>query len=147
MKLIDLALRKTDNLFVQFFRYFGVSGICLLVDTGTLFVLTQYAGIHYQISTFIGYSLGLILNYLLSVTWVFKTKRLSNKPVEFGIFVVIGLIGMVINQGVMWLCTDLVGLYFMLSRLISAGIGYTWKFFARKYILFHRKQQKSPGAL
>ena len=34
MKLIDLILRKTDNLFVQFFRYFGVSGTCLLVDTG-----------------------------------------------------------------------------------------------------------------
>ena len=57
MKLLDLLRRKTDNLFVQFFRYFGVSGICLFVDTGTLFVLTEYAGIHYQISTFVGYSL------------------------------------------------------------------------------------------
>ena len=139
MKLIDLVLRKTDNLLVQFFRYFGVSGICLLVDAGALFLLTEYAGINYLISTFIGYSLGLILNYILSVTWVFNTKRLANKPMEFGIFVVIGLIGMAINQGVMWLCTDLIGLYFMLSRLISAGIGHTWKFFARKYILFHRK--------
>jgi putative flippase GtrA len=138
MKLVDLVLRKTDSLFIQFFRYFGVSGICFLVDTATLFILTEYVGIHYQISTFIGYSLGLTLNYLLSVIWVFKTKRLSNKTMEFGIFVVIGLIGLAINQGVMWLCTDLIGLYFMLSRLISAGIGYTWKFFARKYVLFHR---------
>ncbi|MCW3987197.1 MAG: GtrA family protein, partial [Candidatus Bathyarchaeota archaeon] len=72
-------------------------------------------------------------------TWVFKPKRLANTPMAFGIFVVIGLIGLVINQGIMWLCTDLIGLYFMLSRLISAGIGYTWKFFARKYILFHRR--------
>jgi putative flippase GtrA len=142
MKLIDLVLRKTDNLLIQFFRYFGVSGICLLADTVTLFVLTEYAGIHYQVSTFIGYSLGLILNYLLSVIWVFKTKRLSNKTMEFGIFVVIGLIGLAINQGVMWLCTDLIGFYFMLSRLISAGVGYTWKFFARKYILFHRRNNK-----
>ena len=78
------------HLFIQFFRYFGVSGICLLVDTGTLFVLTEYAGINYLISTFIGYSLGLILNYILSVTWVFKTKRMANRPMEFGIFVVIG---------------------------------------------------------
>ena len=127
MKLIDLVLNKTDNLLVQFFRYFGVSGICLLVDAGALFVLTEYVGINYLISTFIGYSLGLILNYILSVTWVFKTKRLANKPMEFGIFVVIGLIGLAINQGV------------MLSRLISAGIGYTWKFFARKYILFNKR--------
>jgi putative flippase GtrA len=142
MKLIDLVLRKTDNLIVQFFRYFGVSGICLLVDAGALFVLTEYAGINYLISTFIGYSLGLILNYILSVTWVFNTKRLTNKPIEFGIFVIIGLIGMAINQGVMWLATDLIGLYFMLSRLISAVIGHTWKFFARKYILFHRKSME-----
>jgi putative flippase GtrA len=142
MKFGDLVLRQTDNLFIQFFRYFGVSGICLLADTATLFVLTEYAGIHYQISTFIGYSLGLILNYLLSVIWVFKTKRLSSKTMEFGIFVVIGLIGLAINQGIMWLCTDLVGFYFMLSRLVSAGVGYTWKFFARKYILFHRRNSK-----
>ena len=139
MKLFDLILRKTDNLLVQFVRYFGVSAICLLVDSGVLFVLTEYAGINYLISTFVGYSVGLILNYILSVTWVFKTKRLANKPMEFGIFVVIGLIGMAINQGVMWLCTDLIGLYFMLSRLISAVIGHTWKFFARKFILFHGK--------
>ena len=139
MKFVDLILRKTDNLLVQFFRYFGVSGICLLIDAGVLFILTKFAGINYLISTFIGYSLGLVLNYILSVNWVFKTKRLASKPMEFGIFVVIGLIGMGINQGVMWLCTDLIGLYFMLSRLISAVIGHTWKFFARKYILFHGK--------
>lgn len=139
MKLIDLIIRKTDSFFIQFIRYFGVSGICLLVDAGILFVLTKYAGINYLISTFIGYTVGLVLNYILSVTWVFKTKRLANKPMEFGIFVVIGLIGMAINQGVMWICTDLIGLYFMLSRLISAAIGHTWKFFARKYILFHDK--------
>lgn len=139
MRILNFILPKTDNLFIQFFRYFGVSGICLLVDTGTLFLLTKYAGIHYLVSTFIGYSLGMILNYILSVTWVFKTKRLVNKPMEFGIFVAIGLTGMALNQGLMWLCTDLLGLYFMLSRLISAGIGYTWKFFTRKYILFHRK--------
>ena len=142
MKITDLVLRKTDNLFIQFFRYFGVSGICLLVDTAALFVLTEYAGIHYLVSTFIGYSLGLILNYVLSVIWVFKTKRLTNRSMEFGIFVAIGLSGLAINQSVMWLCTDLIGLYFMLSRLISAGIGYTWKFFARKYILFHRRNSR-----
>ena len=139
MKLLELLFHRTDNIFIQFFRYFGVAVICLGVDTGTLFVLTEYAGIHYQISTFVGYSLGMVLNYLLSISWVFKTKRLTNRQVEFSIFIIIGLVGMVINQGIMWLCTDLLGVYFVLSRFISAGIGYTWKFIARKYILFHRR--------
>jgi len=142
MNLRDLFVRKSDNLFVQLLRYFGVSGICFLVDSGTLFALTEFAGLHYQLSTFVGYCLGMVLNYFLSVTWVFKTKRLANRPVEFGVFVGIGLVGMAINQGVMWLCTDLIGLYFLLSRFVSAGIGYSWKFFARKYVLFHRR---SPG--
>ena len=142
-KLSQLFTGKTDNIFIQFFRYFGVTLSCFALDFSILFVLTEIADIHYQISTFVGYMSGMFLNYLLSTSWVFKTRRVQNKPLEFSVFMTIGIIGMFVNQGIMLLFTDVLGLYFILSRMISAVIGYIWKFFARKYILFHKKPNTS----
>ena len=140
--LLKYLVNKTENTVVQFFRYFGVTLACFSIDFAVLFICTEWLGIHYQISTFAGYSAGMILNYILSITWVFGTRRMNNTAFEFGIFMGIGILGMFINQGIMWLLTDSLGLYFMVSRLISAVFGYTWKFFARKFLLFYKKKEQ-----
>jgi len=121
---------------VQVFRYGIVSGLSLGVDFGGLWLLTDVVGLHYLVSAVISYGLGMIVNYLLSVAWVFPTRKLKSRTVEFGAFAAIGLAGMGINELVLWLLTDVLRLHYLASRAVSAVIGFLWKFVARKVALF-----------
>ena len=78
----------------EFFRYVVVGGIAFVCDAGTLFALTRFLKVNYLISAPIGFTLGIVVNYLLSRTWVFERRRLQNTPVEVTIFTLIGVVGL-----------------------------------------------------
>jgi putative flippase GtrA len=127
---------KSSHPIVEFFRYFMVSGVSFIFDFGLLYVLTDLVHIHYLISATVSYGMGMIVSYLLSIMWAFGRRNMSNKAAEFGIFVAIGVAGMGINSLILWVWTGLLGLHYMLGRLVSAVIGYIWKYAARKLALF-----------
>ena len=51
-------------------------------------------------------------------------------------FALIGVVGLGLNELIIYLCTGVWGMWVMLSKIISTGIVFFWNFFARKYILF-----------
>ncbi len=130
---------KTDNTLIQLFRYTFVGGIAFGVDFGLLFLLTEFAGIHYLISAAISFSLGLATNYILSITWVFNTRNVSNRYLEFAIFGIIGIVGLGMNELIIWTFTEYVGFHYMASKIVSTVVVYLWNFFTRKYILYNKR--------
>ena len=81
--LDKLFKAPTESTFIQLFRYGFVGGLAFLVDYGTMVLLTEFAGMHYLLAATISFILGLITNYLLSITWVFNQHKLNNRWVEF----------------------------------------------------------------
>ena len=117
-----LVREQTDKTLIQFIRYFFVGGTAFIVDIGSLYILTEFFGIYYLISATIAFILGLIANYLLSISWVFNKRTLDNKKLEFGIFTIIGIIGLVLNAVLIWFFTEYIQIYYMLSKIITAAI-------------------------
>lgn len=130
----------TSNVFVQLFRYVFVGGGAFIVDYFTLWLLADVVYVHYLLSAAVAFILGLIVNYLLSVRWVFNNGRLDNVWAEFFVFALIGIVGLGFNELIIYLCTGVLGIWIMLSKIISTGIVFLWNFFARKYILFRNKK-------
>jgi len=130
---------KTNNAFLQLFRYTFVGGFAFLIDFGTLFILTEYFHIYYLISAGIAFIIGLIINYFLSVKWVFNSRSVENKWLEFTLFTLIGLVGLSLNELFIWILTDILLIYYLLSKIITALIVYSWNFFARKFLLFNKQ--------
>lgn len=136
---------KTTNTLVQLFRYMWVGGIAFIIDYTSLYFLTDYFYINYLISAAFAFLLGLITNYLLSTIWVFNSSRLNNKFTEFLIFGTIGIIGLCINEIIIYICCVFFNLHYMISKLLSTALVFFWNFFGRKYILFtnfHINQNK-----
>lgn len=127
---------SSNDTFVQFVRYAVVGSAALVVDFGTLFALTHFAGVYYLISAAISFTLGLAVNYWLSRTWVFSNRTLSNSTLEFTVFAAIGVAGLGLNEVGMWLLTSKLGLYYLLAKIVTAAFVYVWNFGARKYSLF-----------
>ncbi len=131
-----LFKKRTDNTLIQLFRYTFVGGAAFMVDFTTLFILTEFFKVYYLISAGIAFLFGVIVNYSLSISWIFNTRRFKNKWIEFGIFAFVGVVGLGLNEIFIWFFTEHVHFYYLISKLVSTAFVYLWNFFARKYILF-----------
>ena len=136
--LNKLFKEKTDNVFLQFFRYIFVGGTSFVVDFSLFFFFSDFCGIYYLISGVLSYVLSIFVNYLLSTYWVFDQNKVENKILEFNLVMVISIIGLGFTEILLWLFTDICGIYYLLSKMIAAAIVLFWNFTARR-VLFYGK--------
>ena len=130
--------RKT--LLGQFLRYLVTGGLAFIVDFG-LFALCLYA----LVANLVALLAGLILNYALSILWVFTACERTlekQKVAEFVLFAIVGFFGVGINQFLMYLMVGQFALNEMLSKMFSAILVLMWNFGARKLMLFRKKKEE-----
>lgn len=127
-------IEKTDDLRIQFFRYLFVGGFSAVVNIGALYIFKEFIHLHYLIANILGFILGLITNYMLSKWLVFAKEQTLNKIFEFATYAIIGVIGLGLDTLFMWIFTDKISLYYLLSKIISTGLVFIWNFIARKFM-------------
>jgi putative flippase GtrA len=127
---------KLKPLIIQLFRYGIVGGIAFVVDYGSLWLLTEQCHLPYLWSAAIAFLLGLTCNYVLSTRWVFGESKLKNPWAEFAAFALIGIVGLGLNELIMWGFTDGLHFHYMLSKIVSTVIVFFWNFLARRFLVF-----------
>lgn len=141
-KLRERLPRK--SLAGQFVRYLVTGGLAFIVDFG-LFALCLYVfDWHYLLANLVGLVAGLVLNYAMSIVWVFtacKRTLEKQKVAEFVLFALVGIAGVGINQLLMYLMVDGFSLNEMLSKIVAAALVLMWNFGARKLLLFKKKKE------
>lgn len=133
---IQFETFRANATLMQLCRYTLVGAIAFLFDYGALFLFTHYLGVHYLISAGIGFLIGLCVNYVLSIRWVFSRRSVGSKNLEILIFTLIGVAGLGLNELFIWFFTETVHFHYLVSKMVSTVVVYLWNFFARKYSLF-----------
>ncbi len=129
-------MNKYRDIGLQFIKYFGAALVGYVVDFGTLIICKEIFGLHYLISATAGFILGLVVVYVLSNKYVFGESKLQSKRQELLLFAVIGLVGLVILNILMWALTSGAGINYLVSKIAATVIVYIWNFFARR-ALYH----------
>lgn len=124
----------SSKLFQQLFRFGIVGGLAFLIDSGVLFVLTEYFNVYYLVSSVISFIVSLIFNYILSILWVFDVKQKQTIK-EISLFVILSVIGLGINQLVMYVGADILNIYYMICKIISTFIVMVYNFITRKIFI------------
>lgn len=146
MDLKKLISGKTDNTFIQFFRYLLVGGAATVVDWGSSYIIFRFVfGNKYAVAAnVISFILGLVTNYLISTVWVFDGSKVKNKFAEFLSFAAIGVVGLLLTIGITKLfeikLSDVTDLYQLIGKVVSTAAAFFWNFFARKYLLYNNKK-------
>ncbi len=128
----------TDDIFLQLFRYIFVGGTAFAVDFFFLYFFSDICGIYYLISAVLSFIISVLVNYVMSTKWVFNQDNIDNKVLEFNLFILISTIGLVFTEILLYFFTDIVGLYYLISKIISAIIVLFWNFLARR-VMFYGK--------
>ena len=141
-----LFVNPSSRLLVQMFRYAWISLFSYLVDAGILFVFTEFVGVHYLVSTVIAAMISGTVNYFLSISPNMFGTSSNNKYLEFLLFTLIGVGSLAINLSVMWLFTDCLHLYYMISKVISIAAVFLWTFFLRRALFLRGEHRDAEEA-
>mgnify|MGYP002582613145 FL=1 len=128
------------KLILQMVKFGAVGFLCFLIDYGIMLLLTELAGVNYLISCCISFSVSVIVNYLLSMHFVFAAKANMKKRTQFVIFVILSVIGLGLNQLFMWLFVDLVHIPYQIAKLAVTAIVMLFNFVTRKVFLEEKEQ-------
>ena len=132
-----------SSLMGQFVRYLVTGGFAFVVDF-LLYAFCLYElSWHYLVANLVGLVAGLVINYVMSVAWVFsECKRVleDRKTVEFGVFAIVGIIGVGINELLMLLMVGMLDANEMKSKIVAAILVLVWNFGARKMVLFRERK-------
>lgn len=116
----------------QVVKFCLTGGLCTVIDFGVLFVLTEQIGLSYVISNIISVSLSTIINYILSKIIVFN---FSNTLRNFVVFIILSLVGLLINEGLIVLCVNVFIIDYKVGKIISTGVVTCFNYLTRKYML------------
>lgn len=136
-----LFKEPTDNFIIQLFRYVFVGGTAFVVDLFFLYFFSDICGIYYLVSAIFSFIISVMVNYFMSIKWVFNQTNIENKFFEFNMFLLISTIGLVFTEILLYFFTDIVGIYYLFSKIISAIIVLFWNFLARR-VMFYGKSLK-----
>jgi len=136
---------------------FGVVGVvCFLIDFAITMVvstlLRNYAGMETGmaalIAAFFGFTISVIINYILSMKFVFVRKEDMDRRKEFVIFTILSLIGLGIHEVIILVCIDVIyANWAWLNQLLSptlataggkifaTGVVMVYNFITRKIFL------------
>ena len=136
LKLLHIKVsEKTENLFVQIFKFVIVGGIATIIDLIVYYVLYNYAHLDPLIANILSFSVSVIYNYIASVKWVFDVKKDKNKVRMLVEFLIFSIIGLVITEILLWLGINKLGMNAMLVKIIATAIVMVFNFITRKIFL------------
>lgn len=123
------------KLISQIIKFGFVGFLCFFIDYGIMVFLTEALKINYLISSGCSFSVSVIVNYILSIKFVFDADRDANKVKQFLVFLLFSIGGLIINQIVMWVAVDLLGIFYMISKIGATAIVMVYNFITRKLFI------------
>jgi len=113
-----------------------VSGAALALDAVILQTLVTIAKWHYLPASAVSFVVGAAVAYLLSVRFVFRSRQVDNRMLEFCYFFGLGLVGLIVNAAALSIAVTGVGLGLMTAKLLAAVCTFSTNFALRRRLLF-----------
>ena len=127
------------KLIIQLIKFGIVGIIATVVDFGVLMFLRELMHIDVLVASAVAFSVSVIANYILSMLFVFKGSE-NGKLKEFIMFVALSVGGLLINQFIMWIGTEMLTVYYIWVKIFACIFVPIYNFVTRKIFL----EKKTP---
>lgn len=124
------------ELFIKFFKFglVGVSGV--VVDFGVTWLLKEQLRLNKYIANSAGFGCAVVSNYVLNRIWTFHSSD-PHVGLQFAKFAIVALIGLGMNNGIIFWLTERRGVKFYPAKLMATGVVMLWNFGANYLFTFH----------
>lgn len=114
-------------LILKFIKYCVVGFSGMVVDFGATWLLKEKLKVNKYIANTCGFILASTSNYILNRVWTFESQS-EEIATEYFSFFAIALIGLGINNLILWLLNDKLKWNFYLSKVFAIGVVTVWNF-------------------
>lgn len=112
---------------------FGLVGVVATVlDFLILFVLADFIGLHYLTAAALAFVAATLFNYAASMRYVFTSRFGEAESVRNRSFLHSSVIGLGLNQVLMWVFVDQVALHYLVAKIAATVFVMAWNFISRK---------------
>jgi len=119
----------------KFIKFCAVGFSGMVIDFSTTWLLKEKLRINKYVANSTGFILAATSNYLLNRFWTFNSLN-PRIATEYLSFLTISVIGLAINNLVIYILNERLKLNFYLSKLFAIGVVTVWNFFMNYLITF-----------
>lgn len=125
---------RNNILVLQYCKFAVVGIISVMIDYIFMVFLTENSafGLNYFQACAFSYTLSVLVNYELSMRYVFHGKEDMGRVREATIFFALALVGLFLNQMIMWIAVEVFQLYYVAAKLLSTLLVTNYNFISRK---------------
>ena len=151
------AAKIAGHALYQFGKFFLVGGFNFLLDAAVLnfflFTTKLTAGLPQTGFKGASFVLGIVSSYMLNKHWTFSAGSREYVKKEIAGFLVVSLVGFVLNVGLDYFFVNMVGsfwnmkpiLWAQFSAVLAAAIAMFWNFLGYKFIVFKVKTAETAA--
>ena len=125
------------KLFAQIIKFGAVGFLCFFIDYGIMVALVELAGFGELIASGCSFAVSVTVNYILRDRK--STDKGADKTKQFAVFVILSLIGLGINQLIMWAGVAWLGRYmkraYMVVKIFATAVVMVYNFITRKMFI------------
>ena len=121
---------------IKLFKFIIVGFSGLFLDFGVTFFCKEKLYFNKYISNSIGFSFAATSNYFFNRIWTFKSEN-PEVMIELSSFFTVALIGLLINNSILWAFHDRLKIQFYSAKFGAIVITTLWNFFGNYYFTFH----------
>ena len=126
-----------SEIILKFIRFGIVGTIGFVIDFSITYLLKEKLKTNKFVANSIGFSLAVINNYLLNRYWTFRNHN-SSILGEFSLFLLVCLIGLLLNNIVLYLLNEKANFSFYIAKIGSVFVVMLWNFTANYFYVFHQ---------
>lgn len=133
-----MAKGKCNNLIMRLFKFarFSTAGIsCFFLDWGMLYFFTAVFHWHYLFSSGLSYTISTVINYILSVRFVFKVNEDNKRAYNFFWFVFFSAVSLVLTVYLMRVGVEYCKTDYRIVKVVVALVVMVFNYFTRKLSL------------
>lgn len=117
-------------------RYFVVGGVAALVDWSLFWLFVQQLTLPYQWAAALSFVLATLVNYVLSIRYVFESGVRYRRAHEMFFVYVVSAIGLLVNLLVLQILFEGFGIHLLVAKVGATGVVFFWNYLARSRFIF-----------
>lgn len=124
-----------NKLLNKIIRFGIVGGIATIIDFVFLYIFKEFLNFNVILANTLSFIISVTYNYIASITWVFDVNKNKNKNMQFILFIIFSVVGLIINNIILYILTDKLNIYYLISKVIATLIVMVFNFVTRKKFL------------